>query len=76
VFDYINLEKGLILGALMILVGFYLSLEGIASWRTAGFGELNTRSTMRLIIPAITLLQLGVQAVLFSFFFSILGLKK
>lgn len=74
-FRYINLEKGLILGALMILTGIGLSCYGLQLWSNQDFGKLEARNTLRVIIPAVTIIILGVQTVLFSFFFSILGLK-
>jgi glycosyltransferase involved in cell wall biosynthesis len=75
-FKYINLEKGLILGSILLIIGVFLSFKGLASWEETNFGELNTNTTLRIIIPAITTLQLGIQTILFSLFFSILGLKK
>ncbi|MBU2919963.1 glycosyltransferase family 2 protein [Winogradskyella psychrotolerans] len=75
-FKFINLEKGLIVGILLLLIGVFLSFKGIASWKEIHFRELDTSTTLRIIIPAITTLQLGIQTILFSLFFSILGLKK
>ena len=40
------------------------------------FGPLDYSQTMRWVIPGTLLVTLGVQAVLSSFFFSILGLKR
>lgn len=76
VFNFINLEKGLIFGVVLLLIGVVLSYNGLASWRTANFGILDTSTTLRIVIPAITALQLGIQTILFSLFFSVLGLKK
>jgi len=75
-FKFINLEKGLIFGFVLLLIGVFLSYKGLASWRATNFGILNTSTTLRTIIPAITALQLGTQTILFSLFFSVLGLKK
>ncbi|WP_400077626.1 glycosyltransferase family 2 protein [Winogradskyella sp. R77965] len=75
-FKFINLEKGLIIGFILIVIGIFLSFKGLASWQTTNFGNLDTNTTLRIVIPAITTLQLGIQTILFSFFFSILGLKK
>ena len=75
-FRNINLERGLILGVILVGVGLFLTFESIAVWRESDYGNLDTTSTLRLVIPAITCLQLGIQTILFSFFFSILGLKK
>ena len=74
-FEYINLERGLILGVVMVLVGMGLSIYGLSQWSQLHFGMLEVRTTLRIIIPAVTIIILGVQIILFSFFFSILGLK-
>ncbi|WP_229724583.1 glycosyltransferase family 2 protein [Winogradskyella forsetii] len=75
-FKFINLEKGLIFGFVLLIIGVYLSFKGLASWENTRFGPLDTSTTLRIIIPAITTLQLGIQTILFSLFFSVLGLKK
>ena len=74
-FDYINLERGLVLGILMVLFGIGLSIHGLQLWSHVYYGVLEVRSTLRIIIPAVMVIILGVQIILFSFFFSILGLK-
>lgn len=74
-FKYINLEKGLILGFITTLIGVVLSIYGLSLWSKNNFGVLEVRTTLRIIIPAVTTIIIGVQIILFSFFFSILGLK-
>jgi len=70
------LEKGLVLAALVGLVG--LSLLGVAviHWAETGFGSLDYARNLRLVIPGATLVALSFQAILFGFFASILGMKK
>ncbi|WP_412560177.1 glycosyltransferase family 2 protein [Winogradskyella sp. MIT101101] len=75
-FKIINLEKGLIIGFCLLLIGLFLSFKGLSVWSDTNYGSLDTSTTLRIIIPAITLLQLGIQTILFSLFFSVLGLKK
>jgi glycosyltransferase involved in cell wall biosynthesis len=75
-FRYINLETGLVLGALMTFLGVAGTLVAVASWGSAGFGALDPRTTMREIIPAAVLLTLGVQTIFASFFLSILGIDS
>ncbi|HET7337956.1 MAG TPA: glycosyltransferase family 2 protein [Candidatus Dormibacteraeota bacterium] len=75
-FDYIKLETGLAIGALMFLAGLVGIVVAVLSWGSAGFGNLDPRLTMREIIPAAVLLTLGVQTVFASFFLSILGMEK
>ncbi len=75
-FKFIKLENGLVLGSIILCVGLFLSYKGLSNWQATNFGELDVSITLRLIIPAITALQVGVQTILFSLFFSVLGLKQ
>lgn len=75
-FKYINLEKGLIIGVVLLVVGFALSYKGLSIWKSSDFGMLKPTDTFRVIIPAVFTILLGVQVILFSLFFSILGLKN
>lgn len=75
-FKFINLEKGLIVGLLLVVIGIFLSIAAYSDWQAISFGNINTTSVFRMVIPAVTLMLLGIQIILFSLFFSILGLKK
>jgi hypothetical protein len=75
-FHFVNLEKGLALGAAMMVVGVVLLLAAVNEWRLKGFGDLNYVHTMRWVIPGATLTTLGFQTILSSFFLSILGLRR
>lgn len=72
----INLEKGLLVGAFFVIAGLGLSFYGLKIWSNQNYGALELRHTLRIIIPAVTTVVVGIQIILFSFFFSILGLKK
>jgi len=73
IFEVIDLEKGLIAGALALLAGLVLLGAAVNQWRQASFGALDYGHTMRWVIPGATLTALGVQTILGSFFVSILG---
>ena len=75
-FNYFNLEKGLIVGFLTLAVGIYLSVYGLLDWKATSFSDLKPAETLRIIVPAVFTMMLGLQIILFSFFFSILGLKQ
>jgi glycosyltransferase involved in cell wall biosynthesis len=75
-FRYIKLETGIMAGALFLIGGFGLSLYALSFWSATDFGPLDPTRTLRLVIPAITLIALGLQTVLSSFFLSILGLER
>src|SRR6266850_1462692 len=72
----LNLERGLIVGAALILTGLVCSAYSVWTWKRASFGTLDPVHTLRIIIPAITALIIGVQIVFSSFFLSILGLRR
>ena len=72
----ISLERGLIVGASLILTGLVCSVYSIWSWKQVSFGGLNPAHTLRIIIPAVTALIIGVQIVFSSFFLSVLGLRR
>jgi glycosyltransferase involved in cell wall biosynthesis len=73
---HLTLESGLLAGGGLVVGGAFLSVFALWHWHARGFGELDPRYTMRIVIPAATLLALGCQTVFSSFFLSILGLQK
>jgi hypothetical protein len=60
---------------LMLLLGLGLLGRALWVWKAAGFGILPFGENLRRLIPAVTLVALGIQIVFSSFFLSILGLK-
>ena len=75
-FKVLNLERGLIIGLLMLILGVGLAIYGFIHWGSADFGALNTRDAIRLAIPAATLSVLGFETIMGSFFLSVLGLSR
>lgn len=75
-FSIATLERGLVLGALAMILG--LSMLGISvfNWSEVGFGVLDYSKTMRWVIPGATLTALGFQTILFSFFISMMGINR
>jgi len=71
-----TLEKGLLLGIVVLLAGIILFFRAVWIWKQAHYGILpSTEDNMRRLIPAVTLVVLGIQGVFSSFFMSALGLK-
>ena len=75
-FRYIQLETGIIAGTLMLVGGISLSVYAFSFWSATSFGPLDPSRTLRLVIPAVTMMALGLQTVLSSFFLSILGMER
>ena len=74
--ETLNLERGLLLAATVILIGLALLVAAINQWQVAHFGLLDYAQTMRLVVPGVTLTALGFQTILSSFFVSILGMRR
>jgi glycosyltransferase involved in cell wall biosynthesis len=75
-FNYLNLETGLIAGCILLVMGTAASVYAFGIWGQHNFGSLNPAETMPIVIPGVTCLALGIQAIFSSFFLSILGLKR
>jgi hypothetical protein len=75
-FEIVNLERGLCMALITLIVGLALLAAAINQWRLMDFGHLNYASTMRLVVPGATLTALGFQTILSSFFVSILGMRR
>jgi glycosyltransferase involved in cell wall biosynthesis len=63
-----TLENGLIFGLTMIIVGILGSAFALHEWVNANFGELLPERMMRITIPSVTLLIVGMQTIFSSFF--------
>ncbi len=74
-YRYVTLEVGLLAGVAMAAAGFVTLAVAGWRWETVGFGELDAGRSMRLVIPAMTLLAVGVETIFASFFLSILGIE-
>ena len=75
-FSIVTLERGVVAGAIAGLLGIVLLLAAVGRWVDAGFGPLEYATTMRWVVPGVTLTALGFQTVLSSFFMSILGMNR
>lgn len=73
--DRFSLEQGLIFGAILFLIGVITSIIAIFQWESTGFMALNPALTMRLVIPSVTSIALGLQIIFASFFLSVFQLK-
>jgi glycosyltransferase involved in cell wall biosynthesis len=70
-----TLEKGIAVGAVVLLFGVIASLTSFLRWRQAGYGGLVPDQTIRAVVPAVLGLMLGSQTVLGGLFLSILRIR-
>ena len=75
VLDAFTLEWGVLLGVLMGITGTILLGRAFLEWQHAGFQGLAYGANLRRIIPASTLIMVGIQFLFGSFFLGVLGLK-
>ena len=75
-FRWVTLETGLVIGTLLVVVGIAGSVFAVSHWARTSFGALNPEQMLRIVMPSVFALSLGVQIVTSSFFLSILGLRR
>jgi hypothetical protein len=61
---------------LLMFLGVAGSLFAVSGWARESFGALNTERTLRIVMPSVFALTMGVQITFSSFFLSILGLRR
>lgn len=70
-----TLEKGLLSGLTLGLMGCAGAVYAFIAWMNHDFGQLMPTEEMRILIPSLTFLIIGVQIIFSSFFMSLLGLQ-
>ncbi len=75
-FRVFTLEKGIAIGAVLIIGGLAGSIYAVHTWSARDFGPLDYASTLRIVIPSATAITAGFQIVLSSFLVSLLGLAR
>lgn len=57
-----SVEAGIVGGLLIFFAGLFWSVGLVSEWQQAGFNELQPHKMMRAVIPAVTMLVIGLQA--------------
>lgn len=57
-----SIEFGLVVGVVVFIAGVAWTLFLISQWQAIGFRALNPQSMMRSVIPAVTMMVIGLQA--------------
>lgn len=75
-FRFFTLERGLLVGIIISLSGAIALLTNFLSWSSIGFSDLEPSSFVRRILSGILPFVLGIQIIIFSFIFSIIGINE
>jgi glycosyltransferase involved in cell wall biosynthesis len=70
-----TLEKGLAVGGLLALLGLAGLIASVSHWQGAGFGNLDPRNELRIVVPSAAALMMSLQAMFASIFASILSIR-
>lgn len=70
-----RLEHGLLLGILLFIGGATGSIYAVVNWKGAAFGPQQPQELMRIVVPSLTSILVGMEIIFASFFVSILQLK-
>jgi glycosyltransferase involved in cell wall biosynthesis len=76
IISVLRLEHTVIAGAVIMLVGLGLLFWAVWVWGTVGFGQLDPLEVPRIVIPSVTLVILGAQAVFTGFVLGLLRLTR
>lgn len=75
--NWFNLEKFLLTGGSVFSAGVFSCLYSVVSWqRFSNFGDFDPRIGFRILIPAFTLMIVGVQIMFTSFTVELLSMKN
>ena len=72
----LSVEKCLIVGGVLALIGLVMAVVAITRWASMGYGNLIPESMMRLTIPSWTLIILGFQIISCGCFMGVLKESK
>lgn len=75
-FDRFTLERGVLLGLLLLLSGIVVLLVVGWQWARAGFPDLDPVVTARPVVFGVTLVALGFQTLLMSFLHNMLAIPR
>jgi hypothetical protein len=71
----LRLEWGLLVGALLFVIGMAGMVVSLSHWHGANFGTVDPRVELRMVVPSVTAVVVGVQVIAASLFVSILGIR-
>ncbi len=73
-YEKASVEWGAVVGSIVLFAGVGMFIFAFLDWQRADFGPLSYADSLRLVIPAVTAMTIGVQTVLCGFVFGTIGL--
>jgi len=70
-----RLEIGLLVGLGILALGLALLISALLMWKEHSFGDLSYPESLRVTIPSVTLIMLGLQVIFSSFLLGLFGLR-
>ncbi|MCB0487324.1 MAG: glycosyltransferase family 2 protein [Cyclobacteriaceae bacterium] len=71
----LSLEKGLIIGGLILVLGAAMMVGNFVTWSQVNFGNLNPTDFVRQVLVATLTFTIGAQIIVYSFVFSFLSIS-
>jgi hypothetical protein len=71
-----TVEIGVVGGLLLSLLGLGYLVAAVMYWQGASFGDLPYSESLRIVIPAVTAIALGMQSIFGGFLLAILNLPR
>ena len=71
----LRLEVALLVGACAVLIGIALAVFAVGSWGARAFGHLDPQQSLRVVVPSVTLMILGLQIMFSSFLLGLLQIE-
>lgn len=72
----VSVEMGLIIGVIIFLAGLTGTFYSLFLWEQSNFGQLDYPKILRVVIPSVVSIIIGLQTVLSSFFLGVLSVNK
>ncbi|MCI9647018.1 MAG: glycosyltransferase family 2 protein [Lachnospiraceae bacterium] len=72
---HISTERGVVIGLMLFLAGVAVTIVAFCLWGRTGFGGLSPEIMMRITIPAMLFIVVGIEVIFGSFFIGILHIK-
>ena len=73
---YFSLERGLLLGATLLLVGLLTGGHAVLEWRDRSLGDLVIEHLARIVIPSSLAISIGIELIVFSLLIGTFALSR